>query len=582
MNQIKIETKDMSVENRSIEQPDEAISVKKMPFQKYKPFKPIPLPDRTWPDQVISSAPRWCSVDLRDGNQALIEPMTPDEKSKMWNLLLELGFKEIEVGFPAASQTDFDFVRKIIEEDLIPEGVTIQILCQAREELIARSCEAVQGAKKIIFHLYNSTSTLQRKVVFGMSREEVIKLATDATEVVKQHTDKLEAAGTEVTLEYSPESYTATEMDFAVEICDAVMNVWQPTNENKIILNLPSTVEMATPNIYADQLEWFIRNLPNRDKAVISLHTHNDRGTGVAASELGLMAGADRIEGTLFGNGERTGNCDVITMAMNMFSQGVDPELYLSDMSKIVAISEECTKISIHVRQPYAGELVFTAFSGSHQDAIRKGMAVVEKNSESEWEVPYLPIDPTDVGGSYRETVRVNSQSGKGGVAFILENYFGVSLPRPLLLEFSPIVQRLSEADGGELQPDEIWKAFVAEFIEVEGPYQLVDYKVSSGEAEQEYCQANIKVAENEISVEGEGSGPIDAFIAGLVETLNEPLNVVDYQEYALNEGSEAQAICILAITDENQNKYYGVGISQNTITAAFKSIIAAINRKWR
>lgn len=557
-------------------------AMKKMPFEKYTAFKPIPLQDRTWPDQVINRAPRWCSVDLRDGNQALIEPMTPDEKLRMWHLLVEIGFKEIEIGFPAASQTDFDFVRLIIEQDLIPDDVTIQILCQAREELIVRSCEAVQGAKKVIFHLYNSTSTLQRKVVFNMSRAEVIELAANATERVKVHTDVLKSTGTSVTLEYSPESYTATEMDFAVEICTAVMQVWQPTVEDKIILNLPSTVEMATPNVYADQLEWFIRHLPERDKAVISLHTHNDRGTGVAASELGLMAGADRIEGTLFGNGERTGNCDVITMAMNMFSQGVDPQLYLTDMPNIVAVSEACTKISVHIRQPYAGELVFTAFSGSHQDAIRKGMAVRDSGENPQWAVPYLPIDPVDVGGSYRETVRVNSQSGKGGVAFILENYFGVSLPRPLLLEFSPVVQKLTEAASGELKPDAIWQAFVGEYIEAEGPYKLIDYKLSSGPEKSQCCQASIKVGDNQIAIEGTGSGPIDAFIAAMVDTLNEPLNVVDYQEYALNEGSEAQAICILALNDEQQNKYYGVGISQNTTTAALRSIVSAVNRKWR
>ena len=570
----------MKAEDKSID--TTSSTAKKMPFHKYKSFQPVPLKDRTWPDQVISRAPRWCSVDLRDGNQALIEPMTPNEKQKMYDLLLEVGFTEIEVGFPAASQTDFDFVRKIIEEDRIPEGVTIQVLCQAREGLIHRTCEAVAGAKRVIFHLYNSTSTLQRKVVFGMSREEVVQLATDATEIVKRHTDELEQAGTEVTLEYSPESYTATEMDFAVEICAAVMGVWQPTSDKKIILNLPSTVEMATPNIYADQLEYFTRALPNREHAVISLHTHNDRGTGVAASELGLMAGAERIEGTLFGNGERTGNCDVITMAMNLFSQGVDPELYLADMPKIVAVSEECTKIPIHVRQPYAGELVFTAFSGSHQDAIRKGMEFVEAGGDSAWEVPYLPIDPSDVGGSYRETVRVNSQSGKGGVAFILENYFGVSLPRPLLLEFSPIVQAISENDGGELKPDAIWQAFVNEFIEVDGSYQLLDYKVQSESDGGEHCEALIQIADNKVDIKGDGSGPIDAFINAMVETLNEPLNVVEYQEYALKEGSEAQAICILAINDDVGNKYYGVGISQNTTTAAFKSIIAAINRKWR
>ena len=553
-----------------------------MPFKKYKPFPKIDLRDRTWPDQAITQAPRWCSVDLRDGNQALIEPMSPDEKQRLYDLLIEIGFKEIEVGFPAASQTDFDFVRKIIDEGLIPEDVTIQVLCQAREELIQRTCEAVAGAPRVIFHLYNSTSTLQRRVVFGMSQEEIIKLATDATDIVKANTRDLVASGTEVVLEYSPESFTATEMDFAVDICAAVMDVWSPAPDEKVILNLPSTVEMATPNIYADQLEYFIRKLPNREQAIISLHTHNDRGTGVAASELGLMAGAERIEGTLFGNGERTGNCDVITMAMNLFSQGVDPELYLKDMPKIVEVSEACTKIPIHVRQPYAGDLVFTAFSGSHQDAIRKGMAYVESGSEEAWEVPYLPIDPADVGGSYRETVRVNSQSGKGGVAFVLENYFGVHLPRELLLELSPIIQQVSEADGGELTADVIWSTFVSELVEVEGPYQLLSYDVKSSSAEKETCQAVIKIAESEISIAGEGSGPIDAFVSALSQSINEPLNVVDYQEYALNEGSNAKAISIIAVNDGESTKHFGVGISPNTTTAAFHSIIAALNRKWR
>ncbi|MEE2736190.1 MAG: 2-isopropylmalate synthase [Pseudomonadota bacterium] len=552
-----------------------------MPHHKYKAFKPVLLPDRTWPDKIISEAPRWCSVDLRDGNQALVDPMTPDEKEKMYALLLDIGFKEIEVGFPAASQPDFDFVRRIIDRDMIPDDVTIQVLCQAREDLIQRTCEAVAGARNVIFHLYNSTSTLQRKVVFKKSREEIIELATEATQVVKRFTDKLEQSGTRITLEYSPESYTATEMEFAVDICSAVMDVWKPSIQRKIILNLPATVEMATPNIYADQLEWFIRHLPNRETAVISLHTHNDRGTGIAASELGLMAGAERIEGTLFGNGERTGNCDVITMAMNMFSQGIDPKLYLTDMPEIIAVSEECTKIPIHVRHPYAGELVFTAFSGSHQDAIRKGMAFAESGNSDTWEVPYLPIDPADVGGSYRETVRVNSQSGKGGIAFILENYFGVSLPKALLLEFSPIVQASTEEKGGELQPDDIWQAFTSEFIEVNGPFRLIDYEIRSEDFNVQQCKANILVGDNEIKISGEGSGPIDAFVNGLVNSLNEPLNVIDYQEYALNEGKEAQAICILAISDEKRGSYYGVGISQNTITAAYSSIIAAINRKW-
>ena len=553
-----------------------------MPFKKYKPFQPIALKDRTWPDQTIDQAPRWCSVDLRDGNQALIEPMTPLEKQMMYDLLIDLGFKEIEVGFPAASQTDFDFVRKIIEEGLIPDDVTIQVLCQAREDLITRTIEAVSGAKNVIFHLYNSTSTLQRKVVFGKSKAEIIELATQATELVKTFIQPLEAAGTNVILEYSPESYTATEMDFAVEICAAVMEVWGATPEKKVILNLPATVEMTTPNIYADQIEYFLRHLPRRDLAVISLHTHNDRGTGVAASELGLMAGAERIEGTLFGNGERTGNCDIITMAMNLFSQGVDPRLYLSDMQRITAVSEACTKIPIHVRQPYAGELVFTAFSGSHQDAIRKGMAFVESGSDGAWEVPYLPIDPADVGGSYRETVRVNSQSGKGGVAFILENYFDVQLPRELLLELSPIIQKKSESEGGELKPDTIWNTFVQEMVDVEGPYQLIDYQIKTIPGEREHCSARVRVSESEIAIEGEGAGPIDAFVSALAKTLNESVNVVDYQEYALNEGSEAKAISIIAISDAQSSKCFGVGISPNTTTAAFRSIIAALNRLWR
>ncbi|MEK9747618.1 MAG: 2-isopropylmalate synthase [Pseudomonadales bacterium] len=555
---------------------------KVMPFQKYKPFPKIELKDRTWPDQEIKTAPKWCSVDLRDGNQALIEPMSPEEKQRLYDLLVDVGFKEIEVGFPAASQTDFDFVRKIIDEDLIPSDVTIQVLCQAREELIKRTCEAVAGAPRVIFHLYNSTSTLQRRVVFGMSQEEIIKLATDATEIVKANTRELVASGTEVVLEYSPESFTATEMDFAVDICAAVMAVWAPTGDEKVILNLPSTVEMATPNIYADQIEYFIKRLPNRDQAIISLHTHNDRGTGVAASELGLMAGAERIEGTLFGNGERTGNCDVITMAMNLFSQGVDPELYLSDMPRIVEVSESCTKIPIHVRQPYAGDLVFTAFSGSHQDAIRKGMAYVESGSDGAWEVPYLPIDPADVGGSYRETVRVNSQSGKGGVAFILENYFGVHLPRELLVELSPIIQRVSEQDGGELKADVIWSTFVSEMVEVPGPYQLLSYEVKSTGTDREICQAVIRISESEMQISGEGSGPIDAFVAALSQSINEALNVVDYQEYAMNEGSNAKAISIIALSDGEGQKHFGVGISANTTTASFNSIIAALNRKWR
>ena len=556
-------------------------SERKMPFRKYKPFVPVLLEDRTWPDNTIVKAPTWCSVDLRDGNQALVEPMTPLEKQKMWDLLLEIGFKEIEVGFPAASQTDYDFVRKIVDQKLIPDDVTVQVLCQAREDLIERSCEALSGAKNVVFHLYNSTSALQRRVVFGMDKSQVIDLATSATYMVKEHTDGLVKQGTKLTLEYSPESFSATELDFSIEICSAVMNAWSPSIEDRIILNLPATVEMSTPNVYADQIEYFIRNLPNRERAIISLHTHNDRGSGVAASELGLMAGAERIEGTLFGNGERTGNLDVVTMAMNMFSQGVDPKLFLKDMKKIVAVSEECTKIPIHVRQPYAGELVFTAFSGSHQDAIKKGMNMVSSGTDGSWEVPYLPIDPADVGASYRETVRLNSQSGKGGVAFVLEHYFGVTLPRALLMEFSSFVQQMSEQGGGELKPDEIWNAFSGEYVNNMGPYELLDYDLSASEPGTEIFNGKIKVSENEISINGCGSGPIAAFVDALVKTLNEPLNVVDYHEYALNKGSQAQAICIMALEDENKVCFYGVGTSQNTNRAAFDSILSSLNRKW-
>ena len=556
-------------------------SERKMPFRKYKPFVPVSLEDRTWPDNIITKAPAWCSVDLRDENQALVEPMTPLEKHKMWDLLLEIGFKEIEVGFPAASQTDYDFVRKIIEEKLIPDDVTVQVLCQAREDLIKRSCEALSGAKRVIFHLYNSTSALQRRVVFGMEKSQVIDLATTGTRMVRRYTTDLVKEGTKLTLEYSPESFSATELDFSIEICSAVMSAWSPSNGERIILNLPATVEMSTPNVYADQIEYFIRNLPNREKAIISLHTHNDRGSGVAASELGLMAGAERIEGTLFGNGERTGNLDVVTMAMNMFSQGVDPELYFKDMKKIVTVSEECTKIPIHVRQPYAGELVFTAFSGSHQDAIKKGMNYVSSGTAGSWEVPYLPIDPADVGASYRETVRLNSQSGKGGVSFVLEHYFGVTLPRALLMEFSSLIQEISEKVGGELKPDEIWSAFSKEYVNNAGPYELLAYELSASDSGTEIFNGKIKVSENEININGSGSGPIAAFVDALVKTLNEPLNVVDYQEYALNKGSQAQAICIMALEDDSKVCFYGVGTSQNTNRAAFDSILSSLNRKW-
>jgi 2-isopropylmalate synthase len=548
----------------------------RMPFEKYHSFTPIDLPDRQWPSAVIERAPRWCSVDLRDGNQALIDPMNVDEKLRMWDLLLEVGLVEIEVGFPAASQPDFDFIRRIIEEDRIPDGVAIQVLCQARQELIDRTADALAGAKRAIFHLYNSTSTLQRRVVFETGREGILDLALAGTRKVREAVARL--GDCELTFEYSPESFTGTELDFAVEICSAVARDWGATADAPMIINLPSTVEMATPNIYADQIEWFGRNFPERDSVVISLHTHNDRGTGIAATELALMAGAQRVEGTLFGNGERTGNCDVVTMAMNMFSQGVDPELDFSDMRRIKETVESINKLPVHERHPYAGELVFTAFSGSHQDAIRKGMAHVDADS---WEVPYLPIDPADVGSSYKETVRVNSQSGKGGVGFILEEYFGIALPREMLVEFSGEVQRLTEQLDREVKPDEIFAAFMRVFVSDDGPYRLLDYDLLRGENDQQRCVARIEASEQKVDIDGQGSGPIEGFVNGMVKALNEPLNIRDYHEHSMSTGKDAQAICLLAIDDGADGRVYGVGMSANTITASLLAIISAMNRRW-
>ncbi len=548
----------------------------RMPFYKYRHFEPVELPDRQWPSKIITQAPRWCSVDLRDGNQALIDPMNVEEKLRMWDLLLEVGFAEVEVGFPAASQPDFDFIRRIIDEGRIPDGVTIQILCQAREELIERSVEALRGAPSVIFHLYNSTSELQRRVVFGMDRQGIIDLAVRGTRLVKAG---LEGLDSKVTFEYSPESFTGTELDFAVEISAAVADTWGATAESPIIINLPSTVEMSTPNVYADQIEWFCRNFPGRERIVVSLHTHNDRGTGVAATELGLMAGAERVEGTLFGNGERTGNCDIVTMAMNLFSQGVDPQLDFTEMPRIRRTVEEINKLPVHERHPYAGDLVFTAFSGSHQDAIKKGMARVDRNR---WEVPYLPIDPEDVGSSYKEAVRVNSQSGKGGVGFILEEHHGISLPRDMLVEFSGIVQKLTESLDREVKSDEILDSFIAEYVVDSGPYRLVDYDLLTGRADDQRIVARVVVSEQQVTIDGEGSGPIEAFVNGLVATLNEPLNIVDYHEHALDTGKDAQAICLVAIDNQDGGRCFGAGLSRNTITASLMAIISAMNRRWR
>ena len=551
-------------------------AVGRMPFYKYRPFTPVELPERQWPNRVLDRAPRWCSVDLRDGNQALIDPMNVQEKLRMFDLLLEVGFAEIEVGFPAASQPDFDFIRRIIDEERIPEGVAVQVLCQAREELIERTVQALQGASKVIFHLYNSTSELQRRVVFGMGRDGIIDLAVKGTRMVKSGLTGLDS---DISFEYSPESFTGTELDFAVDICTAVAEEWGASVQRPMIVNLPSTVEMATPNVYADQIEWFATRFPHRDKAVISLHTHNDRGTGIAATELALMAGAERVEGTLFGNGERTGNCDIVTLAMNLFSQGVDPELNFRDMPRIRRTVEAINKLPVHERHPYAGDLVFTAFSGSHQDAIRKGMAKVDRDR---WEVPYLPIDPSDVGSSYKETVRVNSQSGKGGVGFLLEEFYGIALPRDMLKEFSGVVQKMTETLDREVKVQEIHQALLDEYAVESGPYRLIDFDVLTGHKAEQRCVARIEASEQTLTIDGEGGGPIEAFTNGLQETLNEPVNIADYHEHALTTGSDAQAICLLAIEDANGGRCYGVGVSQNTIRASFKGVVAAMNRRWR
>lgn len=552
-----------------------AIGPKSMPFQKYQAYPALRLPDRTWPDKALTKAPRWCSVDLRDGNQALLEPMTPTEKVRMFKLLLDIGFKEIEVGFPAASQPDYDFVRAIIEQNLLPEDVTIQVLCQAREELIERTVDALQGAPRAILHIYNSTSTLQREVVFQMQEEEIIELALQGTRWAKEQIKRL--SDCDLTFEYSPESFTGTEPEFAVQICEAVCNEWGATADQPMIINLPATVEMYSANVYADQIEWFGRHFKNRERIILSLHAHNDRGTGVAATELGLMAGAERVEGTLFGNGERTGNVDVVTLAMNLFSQGVDPELDFTNMPDIVEVVESCNKLPVHQRHPYAGELVFTAFSGSHQDAIRKGM---EKTGKNHWGVPYLPIDPADVRSSYRETVRVNSQSGKGGVAFILEHYFGVKLARPHLIEFSAMVQAMAEQHGGELVPEIIWQTFSKAYVITDGHYKLLDYDLGSGKGRQ-HCAVKLLIGDHETMLEGQGAGPIEAFMEALRTTLNKLFEISDYHEYALGEGSTARAIALIAIRSQTQEVNFGAGLSENTITASFEAIISALNRHW-
>lgn len=551
--------------------------MKQMPFEKYRPVTPVPLPDRQWPGKVIDKAPFWCSVDLRDGNQALVEPMSPAKKRRMFDLLLEMGFKEIEVGFPAASQTDFDFLRMLIENELIPDGVTIQVLTQAREHLIRRTFEAIKGARSAIVHLYNSTSELQRRVVFGADKNAITKIAVTGARLIKQLADQAQADGGHIIFQYSPESFTGTELDYAVEITEAVMDVWQPTPAKKMIVNLPSTVEMATPNHYADQIEWFCRHVKKRDSIIISIHPHNDRGTGVAAAELALLAGGDRIEGTLFGNGERTGNVDVITLAMNMMTQGVDPMLRMSDISRIMEVSEDCTQIPVPVRHPYAGELVFTAFSGSHQDAIKKGLTALRQSGSNMWEVPYLPVDPADLGRSYEAVIRINSQSGKGGIAYVLEQEFGMNLPRAMQVELSQSVQKTADASGKELTTAQIWEHFEQDYLKVRAPYDLVRHAFDHGGTAGQ-MSVTLRTPAGEKTLKGRGNGPIDAFIDAL-KGIAEDVQVADYQEHAVGRGANAKAAAYVEIGGPD-GSVCGCGMDEDIAVAALRAVLSAVNRR--
>jgi 2-isopropylmalate synthase len=547
-----------------------------MPIEKYRAFAPIDLPDRRWPSRTIDRAPQWCSVDLRDGNQALIDPMGPQRKLRLFNLLVRLGFKEIEVGFPSASQPDFDFVRHLIERRLIPDDVTIQVLTQAREELIDRTMEAVTGAHRAIVHLYNSTSALQRRVVFGLDKPGIVAIAVNGAKRIAQHVAAL--PGSDIRYEYTPESFTGTELDFAREICEAVMDVWQPTPQRKLILNLPSTVEMATPNIYADQIEWFDRAISRRDSIILSVHPHNDRGTGTAAAELALMAGADRIEGTLFGNGERTGNVDIVTLALNMFSQGVDPHLDLRDLPEIVQTVEYCNQLPVHQRHPYGGELVFTAFSGSHQDAIKKGLAARRARGDVVWEVPYQPIDPADVGRTYEAVIRINSQSGKGGVAYVMLHDFGFDLPRSMQIEFGKVVQALSEETGAEIMPSAIIDAFEGEYLANTMPYELDDYHVAGDGAGSAIVNATVRDHGALRSIVGSGNGPIDAFVQALRGDFGLDVAVRDYHEHAVGSGADATAVAYVEVVTDGCVRY-GVGRDRSIVTASLRAVLSGINR---
>lgn len=556
-------------------------------YKKYIPFKPIHIPDRTWPDKTITKAPVWCSVDMRDGNQALVDPMNLQEKLELFNTLLTIGVKEIEVGFPSASDTEYEILRTLIDGNYIPDDVTIQVLVQAREHLIKKTFDAIKGAKNVIVHFYNSTSTLQRKVVFKTDMQGVIDIAVNGAKLIKELTDKMLAENPDMNIryEYSPESFTGTEIDNSIKICEEVMEVMGATAENPIILNLPSTVECSTPNGYADQIEYFCRRMKNRDAAIISLHPHNDRGEGVAAAELALMAGADRIEGTLFGNGERTGNVDMVTLALNMWTQGVDPKLDFHDINKIKEVYERTTKMKVPPRHPYAGELVFTAFSGSHQDAINKGKIYMDETHSDYWEVPYLPIDPADVGREYEPVIRINSQSGKGGAAFVLANEYGIKMPKAMHAEFGAVVKHACDEKGKELLSGEVFDLFQKEYRNVAGPYRIINHKLFEEKEENEYLtrvhfKGTVKGKDGSlVKVDGRGSGPIEAFVNAIEQVGIKGYAFVDYSEHAISVGSDSKAISYIHLKNPQGKDIFGIGVSHNINYASLKGIICAINR---
>ena len=554
-----------------------ATGMQKGRITKYRPFAPVHLPDRQWPNKQITQAPIWCSVDLRDGNQALAIPMSVDEKLEMFRLLCGIGFKQIEIGFPSASQIEFDFCRRLIDENLIPDDVWVQVLVQAREELIRRSFEALQGAKQAIVHIYNSTNPAQRRIVFNLSKGEIKNIAVRGVKLIRELADA--NPQTNWAMEYSPESFVLTELDYSLEVCEAVCAAWKPTVENKIILNLPTTVESSTPNIHADQIEWFCRHLKNREAAIISLHTHNDRGTGVAATELALLAGADRVEGTLFGNGERTGNLDITTVALNLYSQGVDPKLDFSDLPLIRDVYERCTRMSVHERHPYAGDLVFTAFSGSHQDAINKGFAAMEPAPDALWEVPYLPLDPLDIGRDYKEIIRYNSQSGKGGAAFIMENKFGFTLPKMMRVEFGKVMNVLADKLGREVEDTEIFQAFESEYLNRDAPLKLEKFRnipMQDGTVE---CRAHVVWNNEAHEWRGYGNGPIDAFVEALRDANVLQFDILNFAEHSLEGGAEARAVAYIQIGQNDGATFYGAAIDTSTVLASIKAVVSAVNR---